>query len=115
MTATASASVEALDVDDVPSEGDSAKKGFSLGRLLAWLVLLVILLITIFPFYWMIRTALSNGKALAANSGSLLPADFTWGAFRRVLGLSSVEEARAEGGYGAAVNFLLILLNSVVI
>jgi multiple sugar transport system permease protein len=102
-------------VDVVATEGESPKTGFSLGRLLAWLVLIVILLITIFPFYWMIRTALSNGKALAANSSSLLPADFTWGAFRRVLGLASVDEARSEGGSGASVNFFLSLRNSVII
>ena len=63
----------------------------------------------------MLRTALSNSNALAANAPSLLPADFTWGAFKRVLGLSDLEEAQAEGGSGAAINFWLYLRNSVIV
>ena len=57
----------------------------NLGPVGAWIVLALILL-TLFPFYWMLRTGLSNSKSLAANSVSLLPADFTLGAFKRVLG-----------------------------
>jgi multiple sugar transport system permease protein len=84
-------------------------------RILAWVMLVLIVFITLFPFYWMLRTALSNGRSLSANSSNLLPADFTWGAFKRVLGLSTLEEAQAEGGSGAAINFWLYLLNSVIV
>jgi multiple sugar transport system permease protein len=84
-------------------------------RILGWVMLVLILFITLFPFYWMLRTALSNGRSLSANSSNLLPADFTWGAFKRVLGLSTLEEAQAEGGSGAAINFWLYLLNSVIV
>ena len=85
-----------------------------LGKLAAWAVMLAALAITIFPFYWMLRTALSNNHALAENPGSLLPADFTLGAFKRVLGLSTVAEAQAEGGSGAQIDFWLYLRNSVI-
>ncbi len=85
------------------------------GRILAWIVLWLFILLTIFPFYWMLRTGLSNNKALAANSSSLLPADFTLGAFKRVLGLSTVAEAQAEGGSGASISFWLYLRNSIVV
>ena len=85
------------------------------GRLGAWIVLWLFILLTIFPFYWMLRTGLSNNKALAASSNSLLPADFTLGAFKRVLGLSTVAEAQAEGGSGASINFWLYLRNSIVV
>ena len=40
--------------------------------------------------------------------------DFTLGAFKRVLGLSTVEEAQAQGGSGASVNFWLSLRNSII-
>ncbi len=63
----------------------------------------------------MLRTGLSNNRALAANSTSLLPADFTWGAFKRVLGLATVAEAQAEGGSGASINFWLYLRNSILV
>jgi multiple sugar transport system permease protein len=85
------------------------------GRVLAWACLLVIIAITLFPFYWMLRTALSNGTTLATAGTSWLPVDFTWGAFRRVLGLATLEEAQAEGGTGSAVDFWIYLRNSVLV
>jgi len=81
---------------------------------MAWLYLIIILLITIFPFYWMLRTALSNNYALSTDPASLLPVDFTWGAFKRALGLASVAEARAEGGSGASLELGVYIRNSVV-
>ena len=66
------------------------------------------------PFLWMLRTALSSNASLASNASNLLPADFSLGAFKRVLGLQSPEEAIAEGGSGAAINFWLYLRNSVI-
>ncbi|AYY12494.1 carbohydrate ABC transporter permease [Actinobacteria bacterium YIM 96077] len=85
------------------------------GRVVAWAALIVLLIVTIFPFYWMLRTSLSNNRALAAEAGSPLPADLTLGAFERVLGMATTEEALAEGGSGASVNFWLYLRNSIVV
>lgn len=85
------------------------------GRILGWAALIVLMIVTLFPFYWMLRTALSNNNALFANSSSLLPADFTLGAFERVLGLATPEEAIAQGGSGASINFWLYLRNSVIV
>lgn len=90
------------------------KKPFSWGRALAWAAMVIIIVITLFPFYWMLRTALSTSKSLFSDPASLLPVNFTTGAFERVLGLATPEEARAEGGSGAAVNFWLFLRNSLV-
>ena len=39
----------------------------------------------------------------------------TLGAFKRVLGLATIEEAQAQGGSGAAVNFWLYLRNSLIV
>jgi multiple sugar transport system permease protein len=83
-------------------------------RPLAWLTLAVMVLITLFPFYWMLRIALSTNSSLPSHSGSLLPADPTFGAFRRVLGIASLSEAQAQGGSGASLSFGRYLLNSVV-
>ncbi len=90
------------------------KKPVSIGRIAAWACMIIIILITLFPFYWILRTAFSNGKSLFTDPTSLLPTDFTLGAFGRVLGLVSQEQAVAEGGSGASVNFFLYLRNSVV-
>ncbi|MFI8522996.1 carbohydrate ABC transporter permease [Promicromonospora sukumoe] len=85
------------------------------GRVLAWVVLWFFVLATVLPFYWMLRTALSDNHALAAQSFSLLPADLTLGPFERVLGLATPEEAMAEGGSGASLSFWLYLRNSLVV
>jgi multiple sugar transport system permease protein len=85
------------------------------GRTLAWVALGVLLLVTLFPFYWMLRTALSTNTALYANPGSLLPVDFSWGAFERVLGIATPGEAAAEGGTTGSIDFWLYLRNSVIV
>ncbi len=69
---------------------------------------------SILPFYWVLRTALSSNGSLAANSANLLPADFNLGAFKRVFGLQSASEAIAEGGSGASINFWQYLWNSLL-
>lgn len=85
-----------------------------LGRGVAWGYLVVVLLITIFPFYWIVRTALSNNFAMSTDPSSLLPVDFTWGPFKRALGLATPAEAAAEGGSGASIDLALALWNSIV-
>lgn len=98
-------------VAEAPANG---KRKLSAGRILAWVAMIGFLILTLFPFYWMLRTALSTSKSLPTDPSSLLPVDFTFGAFQRVLGIASQEAARAEGGSGASVNFWLYLRNSVV-
>ena len=98
----------------ITTAAPARRKKVSRGRVAAWAAMILMLMITIFPFLWMIRTALSTTRSLASDPGSLLPVDFTWGAFQRVLGLSTVEQAIAEGGSGASVNFWLYLRNSFI-
>ncbi|HSU36860.1 MAG TPA: carbohydrate ABC transporter permease [Propionibacteriaceae bacterium] len=110
--ATTTASRESAAASSTSSVKRRQKMGA--GRALAWAALIVIILITLFPFYWMLRTALSTTNALFTDPASLLPVEFTWGAFARVLGLATPDEARAEGGSGASVDFLLYLRNSAI-
>ncbi|GAA1440515.1 carbohydrate ABC transporter permease [Leifsonia poae] len=84
------------------------------GRSVAWIYLIVIVLITIFPFYWMLRSALSNNYAMIANPSSPLPVGFTFGPFLRVLGLEDSQESIAQGGSGATVQILHYLVNSII-
>ena len=116
MTITSVAKAAQLDKHGPdPDGGEPPRKRFSAGKTVAWVVVGLIVLVTLFPFYWMLRTAFSNGTALGAHSSSLLPADFTLGAFKRVLGLSTLDQAQAQGGSGASVDFWISLRNSVVI
>ncbi|GHJ42629.1 carbohydrate ABC transporter permease [Streptomyces sp. TS71-3] len=84
------------------------------GRVLAWAYLVVVLAVTVFPFYWILRTALSNNLQLPSSPSSLLPVDFTWGAFERALGLASRAQAQAQGGSGASLDTPLYLRNSII-
>ncbi|WP_309237840.1 carbohydrate ABC transporter permease [Streptomyces albidus (ex Kaewkla and Franco 2022)] len=97
------------------SSGKQGRRPFSYGRLLAWAAMIVITLITLFPFYWMLRTALSTNTALAQAPASPLPADFSFGGFLRVFGLQSTEDALAEGGSGGSLDFWRYLANSVLV
>src|SRR6476660_7672353 len=107
---TTTTSVDPGMIDNVPDTVKPAKRKVNIGRIAAWTPMIII---TLFPFYWMLRTALSTTKSLFSDPGSLLPVDPTLGAFKRVLGLSTPEEAIAQGGSGASVDFLLYLRNSI--
>ena len=96
------------------AEQPAGRRRFGIGRLLAWAYVAGVLFVTIFPFYWILRTALSNNYALATNPSSPLPVGFTLGAFKRALGLASPAEAVAQGGSGASLDILLYLRNSVI-
>ncbi|GGZ84614.1 carbohydrate ABC transporter permease [Streptomyces echinoruber] len=87
----------------------------SVGRIAAWTVMGAIVLVTLLPFYWILRTALSANPALAAHPGDPLPVDFTLGGFERALGLQSTAEAIAQGGAGGGLKFWRYLLNSVFV
>ncbi|GAA1178166.1 carbohydrate ABC transporter permease [Nesterenkonia xinjiangensis] len=84
------------------------------GRILAWALMVILLIITLFPFFWMLRTALSSNSALYANTISLMPADANLGGFQRVFGLQETEQAIAEGGSGASIDFWRYLINTVL-
>ena len=92
-----------------------ARRGIPWGRILAWVVMVIFLLITLFPFYWMLRTALSSNTALATDPASLFPVGLNTGGLERVFGMQDVETAIAQGGSGASINFWRYLLNSVVV
>ncbi|GHC99537.1 carbohydrate ABC transporter permease [Zhihengliuella salsuginis] len=79
-----------------------------------WILLLLAIAVSILPFYWVLRTSLSMNASLAANASSLLPVDLNFGAFARVFGLQSTQDAIAQGGSGADINFWVYLRNSVI-
>jgi multiple sugar transport system permease protein len=84
-------------------------------RILGWTYIAVVIVGTLFPFYWMIRTALSNNRAMFSDPLSLTPVEPTFGAIQRVLGFSSTADALAEGGSVGSINFTQFLINSVIV
>ncbi len=85
------------------------------GRVFGYTALAVLIIGTLFPFYWMLRTAFSTTRTMFSDPTSLLPVDPTFGAFARVLGLSSTSQAVAEGGSGAEINFGQYMINSIIV
>jgi multiple sugar transport system permease protein len=107
----ATAAPVAVRRDSTPTE----PRQLNFGRVLAWTFMLLVILVSLFPFYWMLRTALSSNNALYAGSESLLPVQTSWGGFERVFGLQTGQEAIDAGGAGQAINFWRYLFNSVVV
>ncbi|MFF5076443.1 carbohydrate ABC transporter permease [Actinoplanes sp. NPDC000266] len=83
-----------------------------MSRKLAWLVLIVFVALTILPFYWMVRTAITPAADLYTDNASLLPDHPTMINFWRILGLVDERTAREAGGTGARIDFLRYTLNS---
>ncbi|MBQ1095119.1 carbohydrate ABC transporter permease [Streptomyces sp. b94] len=120
MTDTASVSTEASPASAGTSSAARAtvrrgRRRLSPGRIVAWAVMTAIVLVTLLPFYWILRTALSTNTGLAGHPADPLPVDPTTGGFERALGLQSAEEAIAQGGAGGGLRFWRYLLNSVFV
>lgn len=93
----------------------TAHRRSPLTRALGWTSIGLVILATLFPFYWMLRTALSNNRAMFSEPLSLLPVEPTLGPIQRVLGLQSTADALAEGGSVGDINFTQYLVNSIVV
>ncbi len=91
------------------------RRRFGFGRALAWVFMILVIFVSLFPFYWMLRTALSSNNALYAGSDSWLPVQPSAGGFERVFGLQTGQAAIDAGGAGQPINFWRYLLNSVVV
>src|SRR3954454_7964263 len=93
-----------------------AKKGIPWGRIAAWAAMAVLLLVTLFPFFWMLRTALSANADLVSGNQSLRPPGATLLNIKQALGLASSKELVAAGTQTSAdVNFFIALRNSVIV
>ncbi|MGW0419041.1 carbohydrate ABC transporter permease [Streptomyces sp. NPDC003015] len=91
------------------------RRPLSPGRVLAWTAMGAIVLVTLLPFYWILRTALSTNSGLAAHASDPLPVNLTGTGFARALGLESTKDAIAQGGAGGGLKFWRYLLNSVIV
>jgi multiple sugar transport system permease protein len=99
----------------VPPNQAPEKAGFNIGRALAWTFMVLVIVVSLFPFYWILRTALSSNNALYAGSDGLLPVQPSWGGFERVFGLQTGQAAIDAGGAGQPIAFWHYLLNSVIV
>ena len=100
-------------IDNVPPPRPRRQQKVNIGRILAWALLVLAIIVTVFPFYWVLRTALSTPSRCPPTRppapGRLQPRRLQAG-----LRPATTAEALAEGGSGAAINFWLYLRNSVI-
>ncbi len=97
--------------DDVTK---APKEPWTLFRVFGWILLIVVILVTLFPFWWVLRTALTDAQSVFSNPWSLLPVEPTLFNFQRVLGLVDSDVAVSAGGSGQSLNFVLFLRNSII-
>jgi multiple sugar transport system permease protein len=92
------------------------KQGIRWGRIAAWAVMGLIIFVSLFPFWWMLRTALSTNADLVTGNQSLLPVHPTLLNLKQALGLASQKELLAAGTQTSVdVNFFIALRNSIIV
>lgn len=104
--------------DSVATEGRAEGKvrvSPSPGKIISWIILILVLFITLFPVWWVIRTALTTSSFVFTETTRLLPVRATFENFARVLGFMSPDQAVAAGGSGQTFNFLVALRNSIIV
>ena len=84
------------------------------GRIAGWTALILLVIVTLLPFVWALRTALTPNADIFNGDYSLIPRNASLINFKRVLGLVSPEEDLAAGGAGARMYFWLYLRNSLI-
>ena len=92
-----------------------AKKRTTLGiagSIIVKLTVVILLVVTLFPFFWVVRTSLTPNKLVFTEATRMIPSQLTMKNYARVLGLVSAEESIALGGTGQSVNFLINLRNT---
>lgn len=93
-------------------------KQINIGDIVLWIILIILIAVTVFPFLWVIRTALTSPNAVFRDTTSLLPVDPTLSNFERVLGLVNTtdlvgqETANISAG---TLNFGIYLRNSFIV
>ena len=93
-----------------------AQRKTNWGRIAAWAAMGLLLFVSLFPFFWMIRTALSTNADLITGSQSLTPDNPTLLNVRQALGTASTDELTKAGTLTSAdVNFFTALRNSVIV
>src|SRR3954467_5895344 len=93
-----------------------AKRKTNWGRIAAWGAMGLLMIVSLFPFFWMLRTALSTNSDLVTGSQSMVPDNPTLLNVRQALGLASTEELTKAGTLTSAdVNFFTPLRNSVIV
>ncbi len=87
-------------------------------NVVTWFFVGLLLLVILFPFWWVVRTGLTAPQSVFTNTGSLLPVNATTFNFERVLGLvdpSTLVGQSATNISAATLNFWNYMRNSFIV
>lgn len=90
----------------------------NVGGIITWVLIGILVFITLFPFYWVIRTALTDPSGLFTHASEILPYNTTLFNFQRVLGMidpSTIVGQQATNLSAGTINFWVYLRNSFVV
>ena len=91
------------------------KPGISTQQIFAWIFLTLVIVVTLFPVWWVVRTGFSSKQEIYVDTFNLMPVGPTLNNFKRVLGMFSSEEAVAQGGTASGMDFWMNLKNSLIV
>ncbi|MDE1558544.1 MULTISPECIES: carbohydrate ABC transporter permease [Actinotignum] len=83
-------------------------------KVAGWGLLILLIIVTVLPLLWALRTALTPNSEIFSGNYSLIPENATTINFRRVLGMTTPEESVAAGGTAATINIWLYMRNSLL-
>jgi multiple sugar transport system permease protein len=92
-----------------------SKPSVSSQQIFAWIFLTFVIIVTLFPVWWVVRTGFSSKQEIYVDTFNLMPVGPTLNNFKRVLGMFSSEEAVAQGGTAGRMDFWMNLKNSLII
>lgn len=98
--------------------GQQAGNRINIGKIVMWIIMLVLVAITIFPLWWVIRTGFTSPGALFRDTTALFPVETTATNYLRVLGLidpRTLVGQQASGISVGSLNFVLYLRNSFIV
>jgi multiple sugar transport system permease protein len=91
------------------------KPSVSSHQIFAWIFLTFVIIVTLFPVWWVVRTGFSSKQEIYVDTFNLMPVGPTLNNFKRVLGMFSSEEAVAQGGTAGRMDFWMNLKNSLIV
>jgi multiple sugar transport system permease protein len=80
-----------------------------------WPVIALLIIVTVFPFYWLIRMSFTPNVKIFTAPASLAMPQTTLSNFARVLGMVDSKTAVSLGGSGQKINFLRFVFNSLFV
>lgn len=108
----------ALSRTNVQDAAQTSERRIRWGSILLWIFIGFMVFITVFPFYWVLRTALTDPGSVYAYADDLLPHNATLFNFQRVMGMidpSTLVGQEASNLSAGTINFWIYLRNSFLV